>query len=365
MLCQSVKREQWMDQLKKNLLDVPYVHLTFTLPHELNSLCRMNASRMYSLLMKSSWETIKKTGKEQGFMPGMTSVLHTFGSDLKYHIHVHTLVSFGGVDKAGEWKYPKYKNRLDNYRKLCNLYRKLFLQKLQTENTKRKFTYHKNITEIIEAMKKIRWVAHSTRPTMDTQVIENYLARYINRVAISPSRIKYNRESHLVSIEYNDYKNQQKNQAAPKRINSLQPLEAIYQILQHSLPAYFQKSRHYGIHHTSNKIKKNLSIALKRKGITIRTLFEIINHLLKLNPLQCEVCGSIDFTKILLTKEKYTCQENYRYIYQKSPPQDIKIIVTQITKTVYTQSMTRPLLPKYHYCSTAKAQIETPYQLRK
>jgi hypothetical protein len=93
MICQSVKREQWVDKLKNKLLKVPYVHAVFTLPHQLHGLCRMNKDIMYSMIMKATWLTIKEgMKKEINVTPGITSVLHTFGSDMSYHTHTHSLV---------------------------------------------------------------------------------------------------------------------------------------------------------------------------------------------------------------------------------------------------------------------------------
>lgn len=96
-ICQGIKRLKWQDEMAAKLLKVPYVHSTFTLPHELNGLARNNQKAIYSLLMKTVWKVVKKlfaNPKNVGGLPGMTSVLHTFGSDLKYHIHAHCLISF-------------------------------------------------------------------------------------------------------------------------------------------------------------------------------------------------------------------------------------------------------------------------------
>ncbi len=78
----GVKREQWVDNLKATLLAVPYVHTVFTLPHQLNSLAKQNEKEMYSLIMRVSWLTIKTVTAKYNATPGMTSVLHTFGSDM-------------------------------------------------------------------------------------------------------------------------------------------------------------------------------------------------------------------------------------------------------------------------------------------
>lgn len=293
MICQSIKREQWVDKLKSKLLAVPYIHSVFTLPHELNGLCRMNQSIMYSLIMKVAWLTIRQIGISQGFTPGMTSVLHTFGSDLKYHIHVHALVSYGGLTDKLEWRYPQTKNKLEKYTKICLIYRTIFLKEL--EKVKSQLVYHMNFDTVLSKIANTRWVVHSTYPSMDTKIIENYLARYINRIAISPSRLNYLRSINEVHIQYNDYKNQQALQAAPKLIKVLNPLDAIEQILQHNIPAYFQKSRSYGLHNKCNLVQQQIPISIQRNGQTIRTILEIITQLLKLEKLKCTKCGCTEF----------------------------------------------------------------------
>ncbi|MBK6815994.1 MAG: transposase [Saprospiraceae bacterium] len=88
---------------------------------------------------------------------------------------------------------------------------------------------------------KIRWVVHSTHPTMNTIVIEKYLARYINRVAISNNRLQYLKDNHKVIILYNDYKNQLSGCPAPKAFKELDPIPAIHQILEHVLPSFSKK----------------------------------------------------------------------------------------------------------------------------
>lgn len=318
MICQAIKREQWVDTLKSKLLAVPYIHTVFTLPHELNGLCRMNQSIMYSLIMKVSWLTIRQIGKSQGFIPGMTSVLHTFGSDLKYHIHVHALVSYGGLTSQLEWKYPQTKNKLDRYRNICLIYRTLFLNELQ--KVKSKLVYHVNIDHLLSEISNTRWVVHSTYPSMDTKIIENYLARYINRIAISPNRLNYIRNINEVHIQYNDYKNQHALQAAPKLIKVLHPLDAIQQILQHNIPAYFQKSRSYGLHNKCNLIQQQIPISLKRNGQTIRTILEIITQLLKLEKLKCIKCGNSEFEISEFKPIKYFYKNILLGVSRCSPP---------------------------------------------
>ena len=132
---------------------------------------------------------------------------------------------------------------------------------------------------------------------METSLIENYLSRYINRVAISRNRFNYIEDQQKVEILYNDYRNQKEGKAAPKRIKTLEPLLAIHQIMAHVLPPYFQKARYYGLHSVASfkRLQDKIPDKIKRNGQSIRTLFEILNHLLKIPPYKCEGCKSENY----------------------------------------------------------------------
>lgn len=278
MICQSIKREQWMDKLNATLLQVPYIHSVFTLPHQLNGLARNNESIMYSLVLRAAWLTVKSIIAKYCATPGMTSILHTFGSDMKYHIHVHALVTFGGLDvHTNQWRFPEFKDKIDRYRTICSTYKKIFIQEFLLLYRAHKIKYHVPIDDILLEVEKIRWVVHSAHPTMNTIVIEKYLARYINRVAISNNRLQYLKENHKVIILYNDYKNQLQGFPAPKAFKELDPLSAIHQILEHVLPPHFQKSRKYGLHQPPIR------------GVILLNLLILYLRLFNENPLPLEL----------------------------------------------------------------------------
>lgn len=300
--CQGIKRLQWQDRLAVRMLNVPYVHVTFTLPHELNGLARRNPEAIYNLLLRSSWKTIFKVcadEKNMGGTPGMTAVLHTWGSDLKYHIHAHCLVTFGGLTEGQnpQWKWPKRKHKLARFRKMCSTYRETFLSGLKGLMACGEVVYHESFEDIEAALLKKRWVVNNTRPTADTKVIEEYLGRYICRIGISNKRLSYDKNGKNVCIEYNDYRNQKQGQAAPKKYRDLPPLVAMQMLLQHQLPPYFQKVRHYGLHSAVSyqKIKDQIPDQLKRNGRTVRTVIQILKVLLATKPYECEHCGGTDF----------------------------------------------------------------------
>lgn len=309
--CQGLKRKQWADRLSVRMLSVPYVHTTFTLPHELNGLAKRNQEKIYGLLFKSSWQTIKQIcdkGENVGGRTGMTAVLHTWGSDLKYHVHLHCLIPFGGLElsPAMKWKWPKRKNKLGRYREMCRLFREVFLSGLKRMMEKGEIVYHASYESIEEDLSKKRWVVHNTHPTANTGVIEEYLSRYICRIGITNSRLSYDAVGKNVEIKYNDYKKQVKGEAAPKAYRNLDPLVGMWMILQHQVPRYFQRVRHYGLHagSTYKKIKDELPSHLKRNGKTVRTILQILKELLKEAPNCCENCGSLDFENIVLVNDE-------------------------------------------------------------
>lgn len=335
MLCQCKKRIAWQERLSSRLLNVPYAHITFTLPRELHPLAKSNQKIIYQMLMRSAWQTIEhEASKEEnlGARPGMISVLHTWGSDLKYHLHAHTLVSFGGLDSALNWKWPKRMKKIAPFRALCKTYRELFLANLDKAFAGGQIQFHKTYEQLKDQVENKRWVVNHQRPTANTWTIENYLAKYICRSAVTSKRLQYDDRSRMVSLLYNDYQNQKTGKAAPKLYRILHPLDAIHAILQHKLPPYFQRSRYYGIHSsaTYHKIKDKISKHLKRNPETIKVLFGLMRELLDLPEINskpsCPKCQSLELhtTKVEADKTwKYLYIKNYN---NKSPPksQDIK-----------------------------------------
>ena len=299
-ICQNIKRAQWQDRLKNRLLQVPYVHAVFTLPKELRRLTKLNPRPIYNLLMRSAWKTVRELSADPdniGGLPGMVSVLHTFGSDMKFHPHVHCLITFGGLNDEGKWMWPAKKKKLAPFRAICKKFREVFLKDLDKLIEKGKIKYCKEWQKTREAIENKRWNVKNTYPTMDTSLVENYLSRYINRVAISRNRLEYIESQQKVRLTYNNYRKQEKNKVAPKAVKILHPLVAIDQILVHLLPPYFQKSRYYGLHATITykRMKDKVPESIIRSKKTIRTVFEILYQILKIPPYECKKCGSPDY----------------------------------------------------------------------
>ena len=319
-----------MDKMGNELLDVPYVHLVTTMPHHFNGLARRNEKQLYNLLFRVTAKTIKEIASNPvhlGAKTGMISVLHSFGSDLKYHVHVHSLLTFGGIDADGHWQYPKHKKRLCRNSKLRLVFKRIFLRELKVLFDDELLEYHLGYEDLVEPIKEKQWTVFVTHPTMQTQTIEKYLARYINRIAVTNSRLEYIKENKEVNLLYNEYKKQEEGQVAPKAIKKLPPLVFLHQLLKHLPPPYFQRTRRYGIHASakSKKVKRLIASKLKRNGRTIRTVMEIISHLMHISQFVCDQCGKNDFITKDLPPDKGWVYQWISLPYARAPDRGIKI----------------------------------------
>lgn len=291
---------QWQDKLASKLLKCPYVHITFTLPSEFRSLARRNPTEIYNCLFRSAWSSLKETTAETknlGATPGAVMVLHTFGSDLKYHIHIHCMVTFGGLNDQGEWKWPIQKKKIVGYRQIRAAFRRHFLERLLSiyPNLLTTQSYEDLKTEVT----KKSWCVHAEPPTCNTDRLKEYLGKYICRIGLSKQRFHYDEVNQKVTLSCKDYKKQKSPEVPPPMTTvNISPLVAIAKIMQHCLPRYFQKSRYVGLHSNSRSksIKEQLPQTIKNNGQTVRTVMQIMRAMLGLEATQCSVCQNDQFT---------------------------------------------------------------------
>lgn len=321
--CQGIKRLQWQDKLANRMLKVPYQHMVFTMPHGLNSLAKHNPAELYNILMRSAWSSLMECAADPGnlgALPGVVMVLHTFGSDLKYHVHAHCLVTFGGISTDDKWCWPKRKKKIVPFRQMRRVFRSHFLSRLRKKYPQ--LRTREPLGDIATCLMNKQWCVHAERPTTDTKVIEEYLGRYICRIGLSKKKVHYDHVHQHITLTYNDYRKQKTGQAAPKAQKKLQPLLAIHHILQHVLPPYFQKCRYYGLHASSTYKKYQASIPthLKRNQQTVRTLFQIIKAMLGVEKVQCEDCNNTTFDKIIISADHTWVSKNVTGYHLRSPP---------------------------------------------
>lgn len=282
--------------------------MVFTMPSELKGLSTDNPSQLYNCLMRSAWASLKQgcLDKENlGALPGAIMVLHTFGSDLKYHVHVHALVSFGGVDEQGQWQWPNRKRKIVPFRQIRNDYRDDFLKRLKSIYPN--LTTRQSYDKIYDVLSKKSWCVHCEPPTTNTKVIEEYLGRYICRIGLSKNRFHYDSVNREVSLSFKDYRNKDKSTGeVPKGIKKMNPLVAINQIMKHCLPAYFQKCRYYGLHASScqRKYQNIIPKKIRNNNHTVRTIFQIIHAMLGIEEITCENCGHPKFDQWIILPDK-------------------------------------------------------------
>jgi hypothetical protein len=216
----------------------------FTLPHELRAFVRQNQQKAYGLLIKSAAHSILKLAADSRYVGGrvgVMAVLHTWGSNLSYHPHVHCLVTGGGLSSDGHTWMPARKDYLAPIRALSRLFRDRFLYSISKQ--------FKDI-ELPKSIRKKDWVVHCKPAVHGTGAVLNYLARYIHRVAITNSRI-ISADNGKVTFRYKN------SGGAQAKTMTVSAEEFIRRFLQHVLPASVHKVRYYGLWSPSHR--KNLS----------------------------------------------------------------------------------------------------------
>ena len=240
--CQGVKREEWILRREETLLKVPYFHVVFTLPSELNGLCLAHPKLLYNLLFKCSDATIKAFSKDPKYLgakSGMTAVLHTWGQNLTLHPHLHCIIPGGGITKSGRWKTTRSNGK---YLFPRNALRQVFKGKFMSElKSAAKRGEIKLPAPLREKLYRKKWVVYAKRPFLGPKAVIEYLGRYTHKVAISNYRIKKVTDKTVV-FDWKNYKN-----GGEKKPMSLPVLEFVRRFCLHLLPDRFMRIRHYGI----------------------------------------------------------------------------------------------------------------------
>lgn len=258
--CQSTNKERWIQARLQQLLPVPYFHVVFTLPQELNNWFMHYPKDMYNLLFAASKQTIVSFAQDQkhlGAMPGIISVLHTWGQNLSLHPHIHMIVPGGGITAAGYWAPTKQKGKYLFPVKAMgivfkNKFMESFLQWLQTKNS----SIDKKLRETLYNKS---WVVFAKQPFLGARQVIEYLGRYTHKVAIDNHRIK-GIGGGKVSFSYKDYAD-----GCKQKEMELDATEFLRRFCLHILPQGFRKIRYYGF--LANANSGLLKIQQKEMGI--------------------------------------------------------------------------------------------------
>ena len=253
--CQSAAAKEWLAEREAELLPVPYFHLVFTLPARIADIAYQNKAVIYGLLLKASADTlitIAADPKHLGARIGILSVLHTWGSALTHHPHVHMIVPGGGFSLDGNSWVACRPSFFLPVRVLSRLFRRLFLEKLAAAHAAGELQFFGNHAPLTDAkafaaylapLRSSEWVVYSKRPFGGPKEVLRYLARYTHRVAISNRRLIACDEKG-VSFKWKDYRLE-----GPERykVMTLATHEFIRRFLIHVLPSGFHRIRYYGL----------------------------------------------------------------------------------------------------------------------
>jgi hypothetical protein len=253
--CQAVAAKEWLAAREAELLPVPYFHIVFTLPAPIADIAYQNKRVLYDILFKAAAETlitIAADPKHLGARIGLTAVLHTWGSALTHHPHVHVIVPGGGIAPDGQHWISCRPGFFLPVRVLSRLFRRLFLAKLTAAYAAGHLQFFGNHTALTDPeafknylapVRRAEWVVYSKRPFGGPEAVLAYLSRYTHRVAIANSRlIAFNDEG--VTFKWKDYRANERDRA---KVMTLAGDEFIRRFLIHVLPDGFHRIRHYGL----------------------------------------------------------------------------------------------------------------------
>ena len=253
--CQGAAARTWLAEREADLLPVGYFHVVFTLPAEVAAIAFQNKALVYDLLFRAASETmltIAADPKHLGARIGITAVLHTWGSAMTHHPHVHMIVPGGGISLDGTRWISSRPAFLLPVRVLGKLFRRLFLTRLIALHDAGRLAFFGSIARLadrrgflrhLKPVRSKRWIVYAKPPFAGPEAVLAYLSRYTHRVAISNRRlIRFDENG--VTFRYKDYR---RNGTDRQQVMTLATDEFIRRFLLHVLPRGFHRIRHYGL----------------------------------------------------------------------------------------------------------------------
>jgi hypothetical protein len=253
--CQGAAARAWLAEREAELLPLPYYHVVFTLPSAIGAIAWQNKAEVYGLLFKAASEamlTIAADKKHLGARIGITAVLHTWGSALTHHPHVHMIVPGGGLSLDGEHFVPCRRGFFLPVRVLSRLFRRLLLEQVAAaydkgllilEGSLAKLAIGNAFAALLKPLRRKNWFVYAKRPFAGPKAVLAYLSRYTHRVAISNSRLIAH-DASGVTFRYKDYR---RDGLTRHQVMTLTTDEFIRRFMLHILPKGFHRIRHYGL----------------------------------------------------------------------------------------------------------------------
>lgn len=300
--CQAVLKEVWVDQRRAEVMDAPYFHVVFTLPHELNPLMFCNQKILYGLLHKCCAQTILELSADRkylGAQPGIIQVLHTWNQELGYHVHMHCIISGGGLTTDHRIRRSSAKFFIP-VRVLRDKFKGKYLSLLDACYQKGELVFSSSCSTLQDpcvwkafknSLYEKDWCPYIKETFNGFGNAIEYLGRYTHRVAISNNRILSVTETEVT------FSARGKKPGDPKREITISHEEFIRRFLMHVLPAGFQKIRYYGF--LNNRMKsRNLKVIFRiqggqrfRKRYAGLSMAELLKAVWNIDLSICPECG--------------------------------------------------------------------------
>ena len=301
-MCQAIPKELWMDARREDVLDAPYFHLVFTVPDILDPVILSNQKLLYDALYHAVSATISELAADSKYLGakvGYICILHTWGSEMNFHPHIHTILLGGGLTAKNQWK----DNGNDFFlpiRVISKVFRGKYLdelkllwkeEKLQFYGSSEKYRNHFTFQELLDTCYSIEWVPYCKKTFNGAQSVINYLGKYTHRIAISNYRI-IDMDEKTVTFSVKDYHNKGK----WKKL-TLSGIEFIRRFLMHVPPKRFVRIRHYGLLCSRTK-NKQLTLCRNLLGcqkylskLREMKMPETLEHLYGIKACICKTCG--------------------------------------------------------------------------
>jgi hypothetical protein len=267
--CQGSKQISWVNSRLKELLPVPYFHTIFTMPHTLNNLALFNQRIMYEIFFHATSYTLNKFALDEKFLGGQIGffgILHTWGQNLGYHVHIHYIVAGCGLMKhqhhvkrlpyQGKFLFPvKAMSKTTRDQFIKRLKKAYYNGELYLPGELKRFSEIDVFEKFCDDLGKESWVCYAKPPFSGPNKVVEYIGRYTHRVAISNNRIQ-SIDNHQIKFTYKDYKDNYRIKEMKLPVNTF-----IQRFFYHCLPSGFRKIRHFGFLSGSNHIE-NLEILI-------------------------------------------------------------------------------------------------------
>ena len=299
--CQGAAAREWLEDRRAELLPVPYFHVVYTMPAPIADIAFSNKAVIYDILFKASAQatiTIAADEKRLGAKVGITSVLHTWGSAMTHHPHVHMIVPGGGLSEDGSrWVACRSQFFLP-VRVLSQLFRRLVVEMLGAAHASGKLVFFGPHAALADAtafaafltpLKRCEWVVYAKRPFAGPEAVLAYLSLYTHRIAISNRRL-VSADADTVSFRYKDYR---LDGLARFKTMTVATGEFIRRFLIHVLPKGFHRIRHYGLLANGNRAD-NVAKARELLSVPAPALQaepEATDDGPRVHPLACPCCG--------------------------------------------------------------------------